>query len=105
MSRSRQENPVFLSVRDTPARLARGGSAEAPQGDVETPPSTVEAKERNSQHVEAVSPTRIEEAVHQTSETTSPRTGTRTTPNKSIDQATSSSAIGSSGGEHADKPA
>ena len=53
----------------------------------------MEAKERNSQLVEAVP---------QTSETTLSRTGTRTTPNKS-NQATSSSAIGSSGGEHADK--
>ena len=90
-------------MRDTPARSARGGSAEAPQGDVETPPPTVEAEERKSQHVEAVPPTRVEAAVPQTSERTTSRTGTRTTPNKSIDQATSSSAIGSSGGEHADK--
>ena len=52
MSRSRHENPVFLIVRDTPAFLARGGSAEAPQSGVETPPPTEEAKERNSQHVE-----------------------------------------------------
>ena len=72
---------------------------------METPPPTVGAKDRNSQHVEAVLPTRIEGAVLQTSETTSSRTGTRTTPDKSRDQATSSSAIGSSGGEHADKPA
>ena len=96
MSTSRHES-VF-SMRDPPARMARGGSAEAP-------PPTVGAKERNSQHVEAVLPTRIEGAVLQTSETTSSKTGTRTTPDKSRDQATSSSAIGSSGGEHADKPA
>ena len=55
-SRSRHENPVFQSMRDTPARLARGGSAEAPHGDVETPPPTVEAKERNSQLVKAMPP-------------------------------------------------
>ena len=103
MSISRHENPVFLSMRGTPPRLARGGSAAAPRGDVETPPPTVEAKDRNSKHVEAVLPTRIEEAVPQTSETTLSRTGRRTTPDKPTDQATSSSAIGSSGGEHADK--
>ena len=93
MSRSRHENPVFLSMRDTPARLARGGSAEAPQGDVETPPPTVEAKERNSQHVEAVP---------QTSETTSSK-NRDTNDTKQVN--TSSNKFQSSGDEHADKPA
>ena len=78
-SKAPHQNPVFLSVRDS-------GST------------------REEFHlVEAMHPTRIEEAVHQISETTLSRTGTRTTPNTSRNQATSSSAIGSSGGEHANK--
>ena len=51
-------------------------------------------------------PTRFEEAVLQTNETIlSGAADTHTTPDKPINQATSSSAIGSSGGDDAEKPA
>ena len=60
-SRASHQTQVFLSLRDTPSRLTYGRSAEAPQGFVKIPPAPVEAREENSQHVEAVTPTRFEE--------------------------------------------
>ena len=92
-TRAPHQVQALLGMRDTQRVLAHGGFAEAPP---------VEARGENSQKVEAVPQTRVEEAVLRTSETSpSGAADTQMTPDKPVDQATSSRAIGSIGGKHA----
>ena len=97
---ARHQVQVLLSMRGTPARLAHGGPAE-PRGVVEPTPPLVEPS--GSRNVEAGPPTRV----HQTRQATRSRAAAaQTTPDGPMHQAaSSSSAIVSSGGEHAKRPA
>ena len=92
---ARHQVLVLLSMRGTPARLAHGGPAE--------PRGVVEPREESSRNVEARTRTRVEEAVFRTRQPTpSGAAAAQKTPDVPMHQAaSSSSAIVSSGGEHA----
>ena len=95
----RHQVQVLLSMRGTPSRLAHGGPAE---------PRDVPVEPSASRNVETRSPTRVEETVPQTTQATpsGAQTAQTATPNVPMRQATSSSsAIVSSGGEHAKRSA
>ena len=103
----RRMPPSSRHQRGTPARLAHGGTAEAPRVVAEPPPPLVETRAGSPQDAGAVPPTRVAEATPYTRETTpSGAAAAQPTPDEPTNQATtSSSAIVSSGGDHPKRPA